>query len=112
MKQLQQISALSLGLMVLAGLSVSARAQQGQEPSVVIEVRIEGNEIRSDESILATIKTRAGQEFNEQIIQGDERRLLQTRRYSSVQATKIQTDRGVIVTFRVQERPVTESISF
>ena len=82
------------------------------ERDIVIDVRVEGNQIRSTESILATIKTRPGQQYSQQLVQADERRLLETRRFAGVVATKAQTPSGIVVTFRVQERPAIASIRF
>jgi outer membrane protein assembly complex protein YaeT len=97
-------------LLLLLGLSVAVEARQEAAPDTIVEVRIEGNRIRSDAEILATVKTRVGQTFNLEVIRNDEKRLLASRKYNSVVVTKTVTDQGVIVTFKVRERPAIRRI--
>lgn len=88
-----------------------AIAACGQDTSdLVVEVKVRGNDRMSTNAILANVKTRAGHTYDDAIIRADERRLLDTGRFVSVSVEKTQTDRGVIVTFVVVERPAISRI--
>jgi len=85
---------------------------QPAEANTVLEVRVEGNKVLSDSAVLVHVKVRPGQPYNEQVVRDDEQRLLKTGRFTNVAALKTQTDKGVIVTFRVVERPVIQQVRF
>jgi len=93
-------------------LTASAVAQTAGTSTRVIEVRVAGNKQMSRNAVLTHVKTRAGQEYNERVVKADERRLLETGRFNSVVATKTQTDKGVIVTFTVEERSLVAAVVF
>ncbi len=96
----------------IACQALPAQARQEPLPDTIVEVRVEDNRIRSDEEILATIKTRVGQTYNLEVVRNDEKRLLASGKYDSVVVTKTVTDQGVIVTFKVRERPAIKQIRF
>jgi outer membrane protein assembly complex protein YaeT len=102
----------TLALWAAAGLCVAPAlaANPAEPPDVVIEIRLEGNRRMSDNAVLANIRTRVGERFDAALVKADEQRLLQTRQFSSVLATRTQTDKGVIVTFQLTERPVVAEI--
>ena len=83
--------ALASVVFLLAGVFSASEAWAGE--NTVIEIRVEGNDRLSDQAVLASVKTRCQQEFSKQIAQADEKRLLQTRRYSSVVVTTTQTEK-------------------
>ncbi|MDY7010999.1 MAG: outer membrane protein assembly factor BamA [Planctomycetota bacterium] len=107
---------LSTIVMTVVGLvcpvSGFAQAKDSSLPNTIIEVRVEGNRVLSESAVLADVKTRPGQPYSERIVRDDEQRLLRTQRYDNVVATKTQTDKGVIVTFTVAERPLIEAVIF
>ena len=81
-------------------------------PNTIIEVRVTGQKYRSPAAILADVRIRPGQPYNEDAVREDVQRMLKTLRYEAVSAVKTQTDKGVIVTFRVVERPVIAAVRF
>ncbi len=97
---------------VVLPAAVFAQAAGAGPSNTVIEVRVEGNKILSDSAVLSDVKTRSGQPYSEKVVRDDEQRLLKTRRFDNVVATKTQTDKGVIVTFTVTERPLIETVQF
>ncbi len=101
---------------MLAGLTwtvaASAQTKENSAPDTVVEVRVEGNKVLSESAVLSDVKTRPGQPYSEQVVRDDEQRLLKTRRYSNIVATKTQTDKGIIVTFTITERPLIEAVIF
>jgi len=91
---------------------VPAGAQEAISGTRVVEVRIRGNQQMSADAVLAQVRTRPGQVFSEPVVKGDERRLLETGRFDSVVATRTDTDKGVVVTFTVVERPLVAAVAF
>ncbi|HUT59680.1 MAG TPA: outer membrane protein assembly factor BamA [Phycisphaerae bacterium] len=88
--------------------AVAAGAQDTSD--LVVEVKVSGNDRMSTNAILANVKTRAGHTYDDAIVRADERRLLETGRFVSVSVEKTQTDRGVVVTFVVVERPAISNV--
>ena len=97
--------------MALLSLSVPAAWAQAR-PTQVIDLRVEGNERMTPEAILSHVKTRLGQAYSEDIIRADKQALLDTGHFTSVVVTKTQTDKGIVVTFIVAERPLVTKIMF
>jgi len=102
---------LALWAVIAISLAPSPAAEPAPLPNTVIEVRLEGNKRMSANAVLANVKTRVGEPFDAALVKADEQRLLQTRQFSSVLATKTQTNRGVVVTFQLTERPVVAKIT-
>ena len=99
------------GIAVVVFLPVLAAAA-GQEPAKVIDLRVQGNSRMSAEAVLASVKTRLGQDYDQSVVDDDKQRLLDTGEFKSVVVTKTQTDKGVIVTFVVTERPLVAKVVF
>jgi len=97
---------------VVAALAILSSPALAQKSNSVIDVQVKGNKQLSRDDILADVKTRAGQPYDETIAKADQRRLLLTGRFDSVVVTKTQADKGVIVTFVVSERSLVVEISF
>lgn len=99
-------------------LSVAARPARllGQSkpalPNIVVQVRVEGNVVLTEASILVHVRMRPGQPYSQQVVQADVKRLADTGRFDQVLATETRTDKGVIVTFQVKERPLVVSVVF
>ena len=98
--------------LALALFGPVAEAQETTPAARVVEVRVEGNKQMSTNAVLVYIRTRPGQAFNEQVVKGDERRLLETGRFESVVATRTETDQGVVVTFAIVERQLVAAVIF
>lgn len=104
----------SAALLALAGRHdvVVAQSRPAEYPDTVVEVRVEGNKALSEASILNDVRTRPGQPYSDDVVREDQQRLLKTRRFDNVVATKTQTDKGLLVVFTVAERPVIEAVRF
>jgi len=107
----RHISGLLAVMGFLAGLPTGALAQSNGPPKVC-EIQIEGNEQMSDAAVKARIKTRVGATYEESLVQSDERRLLETGWFESVLATRTYTEEGVVVAFKVIERPLVSRVVF
>ncbi len=95
-------------------LGAGARGVLGQDnaPNTVVEVRVEGNRLLSTSAVLADVTTSTGETYNDETVRTDQHRLLKTGRFRTVNATKTQTEKGVIVTFVVVERPLVQAVIF
>ena len=80
----------------------SAYALDGE----VLRIDIEGNQIVSDATIVSKIKIRAGQAYNENIINEDIKNLYGTGFFEVVDVEKTEEPEGVVVVFKVKEKPV------
>ncbi|MCF7908659.1 MAG: outer membrane protein assembly factor BamA [Candidatus Omnitrophica bacterium] len=74
-------------------------------------IDIQGNEIVSDATIISKIKIRARQVYNENIINEDVKNLYATGFFETVEAKKEDSSEGVVITFKVKEKPVLKKIS-
>ncbi len=81
-----------------------------QPPNTVIEVRVEGNDRLSRNAVLSYVKTRVGMAYDDQIVKADRDRMTASGRFSRVTATRKYTPKGVIVTFKVVERPTVTQV--
>jgi len=82
-----------------------AAAQPAPAAQTVVDVRVEGNKDLDADAVLFYVKTRPGQPYSAQVVRDDVQRLLDTARFDEVVAVRTPTDQGVVVTFRVKERP-------
>jgi len=80
------------------------------DSDVIARVDIKGHNRVSDATIVSKIKIRAGQNYNENIVNEDIKNLYATGFFESVDAEKEQTPEGIIVTFKVKEKPVLTKI--
>jgi len=94
---------LTLALICLAP-SLATADDAGDAAQNVLEVNVRGNEVMSADTVLAQVKTRPPNRFDEQVAQDDVRRLMATGRFDNVVVVKAPTDRGYVVTFIVKER--------
>ncbi len=78
----------------------------------VVEVRIVGNETIPKAKILRHIRTRVGRAFDQEMIEEDVRRLDSTRMFVNVEPFRQRVPRGVVVVFKVYERPTLQNVQF
>ncbi len=77
----------------------------------ILRIDIEGNELVSDATIISKIKIRASQIYNENVINEDVKNLYTTGFFETVEAQKEDTSEGVVVLFKVREKPLLKGIS-
>lgn len=78
----------------------------------VIDVRVKGNQLLSDNAVLVHVRLEPGDEYDSGVVKADKDRLLRTGRFSSIVVQKTQAEDGVIVTFVVAERPLVAKLLF
>ncbi|HAJ57782.1 MAG TPA: outer membrane protein assembly factor BamA [Candidatus Omnitrophica bacterium] len=83
---------------------------QENTSQLVKAVEVRGNKAISAETIMAKIKTRAGQPYYSQISRDDIKRLYETGFFSDISLELEDVEGGVKVVFKVEERPVIEEV--
>ena len=83
---------------------------QLEEP--LVDVVIEGNSTIPDPEIAKNIKTRPGRPVTQKQIKDDVDALVRTRWFASVEPTLRRTDDGVVLVFRVLERPIVRRVEY
>jgi outer membrane protein assembly complex protein YaeT len=77
---------------------------------LVLDIRVEGNQQMTTSAVLALVKTRVGQPYDESIVKADVQRMLGSKRFERVEATETKTEKGWIVTFKVVERSLVSKL--
>ncbi|QDU79590.1 Outer membrane protein assembly factor BamA precursor [Polystyrenella longa] len=91
---------------------VSNRAYTDKLDQPVISINVEGNVTIPESAILRKVMTQIDRNPSQKMLREDIQRLYQTRWFFSV-STKLQrTDKGLILTFVVKERPIVDKIEY
>ena len=85
-----------------------------QQPAakIVKAIDIEGNKSIGIAQILARIKTRVGEEYQDAVVSDDLKRLYNTGHFSDVQIDHEDLDDGYKVIVRLKEKPIVDEITF
>src|SRR3989338_2438854 len=86
-------------------------ATSGQK-KIVKAIEVQGNKSIALAAILSKIKTRAGQEYLENVISDDLKRLYNTGNFSDVRVDRQDYEGGFKVVFSLTEKPIIEKITF
>jgi outer membrane protein insertion porin family len=95
-----------------APTQLNARQPSNPSGQLVVDVIIEGNTTAKDYEIQKHIHTRKDREFDADILQGDVRRLVTSGMFRDVKTYTEQVPGGIIVRFKVFERPRIGQIKF
>lgn len=100
-----------------AGRSEPAEVADSEEPArepegLLAEVRIEGNSTISSADIARQIRLRPGRPASQKLIQDDVDALVRLRWFARVEPILKQTDEGLVLTFKVLERPIVRHVEF
>ncbi|MCK9574102.1 MAG: outer membrane protein assembly factor BamA, partial [Candidatus Omnitrophica bacterium] len=82
----------------------------GADGDTIARVDIKGQKIVSDATIISKIKIRSGQDYNENIVNEDIKNLYATGFFETVEAEKEKTAEGIVIIFKVREKPVLTKI--
>jgi len=93
-------------LSLLFGFALTAYSQDN-----IFRIDIEGNAIVSDATIVSKIKIRAGGNYNENVINEDVKNLYATGFFETVEAEKKDSSEGVVILFKVSEKPLLKKIT-
>jgi outer membrane protein insertion porin family len=94
-------------LLALIGCSTLAHA----EGEKLVEVRIQGNNRIESAAILNVIKIHAGDTLNNDKTDADIRAIYKLGHFQDVQALKEESDKGVVLIYSVQEKPIIREIT-
>jgi len=101
-----------MAVLVAGAIAGSTWAQNAPAPKTVIEIQIKGNKQVPIGAIKVHIQTRVSAEYKEEVVRQDKQRLLKTGQFTSVKATSTTTNKGIIVTYVVTERPLVTGLGF
>src|SRR5450830_991214 len=82
------------------------------EGEKLVEIRIQGNRRIESAAILNTIKMHAGDTLSDDKTDADIRAIYKLGHFQDVQALKEESDKGVILVYSVQEKPIVRNITF
>ncbi len=106
---------ISLFIFFLIGLGIlsSCFSQEiSSSPKAITSLQVTGNLTVSSATVLSKIQTRAGQDFSQQQLDEDLKRLYATGYFMDIKIDLRETPEGMTVIFNVKERPIIESVSF
>ncbi len=86
--------------------------QEAESDTPIAKILVEGNISIPDASILKIIKTRRGRPATSKGVRDDVRALFETRWFTEVTPIYRKTDDGIVLVFRVFERPILEKITY
>jgi len=89
---------------------ISKPAIDPKEP--IFDVRVEGNESIPALAILQKTKIQRGRPATRDMVLEDVRLLFATRWFSSVSPVYRKTDQGLVLVYKVKERPIVEKVEF
>lgn len=110
--QAQDIPSMELKADEKAQASVSLPSEADPQAKIVKAIDIVGNKSIGITQILAKIKTRVGQEYVENIVSDDLKRLYNTGHFSDVQIDHEDQDGGYKVIVKLKEKPIIEEVTF
>ncbi|MBU1367530.1 MAG: outer membrane protein assembly factor BamA [Candidatus Omnitrophica bacterium] len=84
---------------------------QGFSQDLISHLRVEGNKIVSEATVVSKIKTRKGIAFNENIINEDVKNLYSTGFFETVEVEKQESPQGVVITFKLKEKAVLKKLT-
>ncbi len=98
------------GGMLLAGPPAARAAETITDAASVADVLIVGNHHVAEALVLSKIQTKAGLPFRQSAVNDDIKRLYQTGYFTDVSVDSKATDRGLIVTFLLKEKPTIREV--
>ncbi len=108
---------IGIGLTVLCSSLVYAQQTEGpsavsSEKKIVTAIEVTGNKTISLATILSKIKTRVNDDYIQNVVSDDLKRLYNTGYFSDVRVDRQDYNNGFKVVFNVEEKPVVEAITF
>ncbi len=93
-------------------VDAAAVAPAAPAAKIVKSIDIQGNKSIGIAQVLAKIKTRVGQEYQELVVSDDLKRLYNTGHFADVQIDHEDMDGGYKIIVRLKEKPIVEEITF
>lgn len=99
-----------ISLILLSGLLLCSTASAAQES--IEEIVIKGNRRIESPAIMTAIKLKSGGKFFEEKVDEDIKAIYSLGFFTDVKAEKSQSEKGIIITYTVTEKPVVREILF
>lgn len=106
------LSLICIGLVQIFSSPVSYSEDQGNEGKIIKAVAVKNNRAISTETILSKIKTKAGDQFSQVVINEDLKRLYATDYFTDVSIDSEPYEDGINLTIAVEEKSVIGDILF
>lgn len=86
--------------------------QEDTKEENIARIEVKGNSRISTTTVISKLKTRASQAFNENVINEDVKNLIATGFFEDVGVDKEDSAEGIIIIFKLKEKPVAKKIIF
>ena len=96
----------------IATPAVDTSAPAAVEDKIVKSIDIQGNKSIGVAQVLAKIKTRVGQAYQENVVSDDIKRLYNTGHFSDVEIDHEDVDGGYKVVVKLKEKPIVDELTF
>jgi outer membrane protein assembly complex, YaeT protein len=103
---------ISAGLMQFSSINISYSEDQNNDGKIIKAIVVTNNRAISTETILSKIKTKAGEEFSQIVMNEDLKRLYATEYFTDVSIDAENYEDGLKVTLLVEEKTVVGEIVF
>jgi outer membrane protein insertion porin family len=113
----QSVTDNSQGAQANAALDAQQNSEASQQPAapagkIVKAIDIQGNKSIGVAQVLARIKTRVGETYQDAVVSDDLKRLYNTGHFADVQIDHEDMDDGYKVIVRLKEKPIVDEITF
>ncbi len=81
------------------------------QEKIILRIEVEGNKVISKEKIFSCIKTKVGGIYRKNVINQDIKTLMDLGYFDKVEVDRIDTPQGIIVRFRLKEKPILKKIT-
>ncbi len=103
----------AIAAMIISAVCCSGSLSAQQEDEVTVDdIRIEGNETIPEPVILQKLQAQPKRAISERLIREDKRSLMATRWFFSVTERIDETPQGLVLVFKVHERPIVQRVEF
>jgi len=76
----------------------------------IFKILVEGNKVISTSNVISKIKVKKGDVYNEAVLDRDIKNLYATGYFESVEVEKRDTPQGIVVVFKVKEKPILKKV--
>ena len=103
----------AMAMLAWAWPAVAQETPETADPATTIhQIAVQGNARLSEQAILSYVRSRPGETYDEKLVQADQRRLLESRKFDNVRTEIAHSPEGIVITFFVVERPAIKELTF
>ncbi|MDB5347878.1 MAG: outer membrane protein assembly complex YaeT protein [Schlesneria sp.] len=97
---------------ITSGSTMSAQAEEDRSDESIVSVKFSGNNFHPKADLAKHVKTRPGTDVTPKQIKDDVDALIRTRWFAHVEPIIHSTDEGLVLTYKVTERPLISSVEY